>query len=287
MGSEFCSYKVVGNINDIPRIKNENIIDSVLYVGGAGDLKEFRKVAFRCEIDGTGFYHTSLIDKADTDFFIDRVPGFSFVGSNTVSHKPEKLFVKRLFDILGSFIIIVCLTPVWIIVPILIKLDSKGPILFKQRRVGKNGRQFSMYKFRSMVDDAEQLRDKLYSLNEMDGPVFKIKDDPRVTSLGRLIRMTSIDELPQLFNVFMGKMSLVGPRPPIPEEVVHYQAWQRKRLSIKPGITCLWQVSGRNELNFEEWIKLDIQYIENWSFILDLKILLRTIPAVLSARGAR
>ncbi len=287
IGSDILSHKVLGNINDITRIKNTHVVDAILYVGGTGDLKDFRKISFRCEIEGTGFYHTSLIDKADTDFFIDRINGFSFVGSNPISHNPEKLFAKRLFDIFGSFIIILCLIPVWIIIPLLIKLDSKGPVLFKQRRVGKNGRTFSMYKFRSMVADAEKLKEQLHNLNEMDGPVFKIKDDPRITSVGRFIRKASIDELPQLFNVFMGKMSLVGPRPPIHEEVLHYQAWQRKRLSIKPGITCLWQVSGRNELNFEEWIKLDIQYIENWSFMLDIKILLRTIPAVISGRGAK
>lgn len=287
IGSDIFSIKVLGGIKDLPAIKNSHIVDAVLYVGGTGDLKEFRKIAFRCELEGTSFYNTSFIDRADTDFFIDRIKGFSFVGSNPVAHSPEKLFIKRLFDIIGSSVIILCLTPVWLIVPILIKLDSKGPVFFKQTRVGKNGRVFYMYKFRSMVADAEKLKDKLDNLNEMDGPVFKIKDDPRVTRLGRMIRKTSIDELPQLFNVFMGKMSLVGPRPPIPEEVVQYQPWQKKRVSIKPGITCLWQVSGRNELNFDEWIKLDIQYIENWSFMLDLKILLRTIPAVLSAKGAR
>jgi lipopolysaccharide/colanic/teichoic acid biosynthesis glycosyltransferase len=168
-----------------------------------------------------------------------------------------------------------------------VRLTSSGPILFAQRRVGLNGRTFRLYKFRSMFADAETRRAHLQHLNEMSGPVFKMKRDPRVTAVGRSLRRLSLDELPQLWNVVRGDMSLVGPRPPIPEEVQGYVRWQRRRLSMKPGLTCLWQVNGRNQVGFDEWMKLDLAYIDNWSLKLDLQILLRTIPALLQARGAQ
>jgi lipopolysaccharide/colanic/teichoic acid biosynthesis glycosyltransferase len=160
-------------------------------------------------------------------------------------------------------------------------------VLFRQTRCGLYGRRFTLYKFRTMVEGAEERLAELQHLNEMDGPVFKSRRDPRVTRLGRLLRKFSLDELPQLWNVLRGDMSLVGPRPPIPDEVARYERWQRRRLSMKPGLTCLWQVSGRNELTFEEWMRLDLEYIDNWSLWLDLKIALKTIPAVLRGRGAR
>jgi lipopolysaccharide/colanic/teichoic acid biosynthesis glycosyltransferase len=160
-------------------------------------------------------------------------------------------------------------------------------VFFKQERCGLNGRLFTMYKLRSMVDNAEQTRFELEALNEMDGPVFKSSRDPRRTAVGRFLRKFSIDELPQFYNVLRGDMSLVGPRPPLPQEVARYERWQRRRLSMKPGITCLWQISGRNEISFQDWMKLDLTYIDNWSLLLDLKILLKTVPVVLLGRGAR
>jgi len=169
---------------------------------------------------------------------------------------------------------------------LLIKWTLPGPVLFNQVRMGLNGRKFNMYKFRSMHQDAENRLGALKSSNEMSGPVFKIANDPRVTPVGRFIRKFSIDELPQLFNVLKGDMSLVGPRPPVYKEVLEYQRWQRRRLSMRPGITCIWQVSGRNDIGFEEWMELDLQYIDNWSFWLDLKLLFKTIPAVLIGKGA-
>jgi lipopolysaccharide/colanic/teichoic acid biosynthesis glycosyltransferase len=168
-----------------------------------------------------------------------------------------------------------------------IRLTSAGPVLFRQERVGLNGRRFSLYKFRTMIVDAERQRDALLSLNEMDGPVFKISRDPRVTPVGAFLRRSSLDELPQLFNVLWGQMSLVGPRPPIPSEVRQYEAWQRRRLSMKPGITCLWQVNGRNKIGFRQWMAMDLEYIDKWSLGLDLKILAQTIPAVLKREGAK
>jgi lipopolysaccharide/colanic/teichoic acid biosynthesis glycosyltransferase len=165
-------------------------------------------------------------------------------------------------------------------------LGSRGPILFKQRRVGLHGRTFDMLKFRSMVRNAEDLRAKLAAQNEQAGPVFKMKHDPRITRVGRFIRRFSIDELPQLINILRGDMSIVGPRPPIPSEVARYEAWQRRRLSVRPGLTCVWQVSGRNEISFDEWMLLDMRYIDHWSLAQDIQLILKTVPVVLKGRGA-
>ena len=197
-----------------------------------------------------------------------------------------QLLLKRIADILISIVVIIATLPITVAVAIVIKLTSKGPIFFGQQRFGMNKRPFTLYKFRSMVADAEELKAALAQQNEMDGPAFKIKDDPRITRIGKFIRKMSIDELPQLINVLRGEMSLVGPRPPLPDEVEKYDWLFRKRLSIKPGLTCIWQVSGRNNVSFEEWMEMDRQYVENWSLGLDAKILLKTIPTVLLAKGA-
>lgn len=185
-------------------------------------------------------------------------------------------FIKRVLDILCSLVGLLILSPILVIVAILIKVDSKGPILFSQKRVGLNGHTFKMYKFRSMVIDAEELKNRLHEQNEMSGPMFKIKNDPRITKIGRFIRKTSIDELPQLINILKGEMSLVGPRPSLPKEVEEFEPWMRKRLAVKPGLTCYWQVMGRNSIGFEEWMKLDVKYVEDRSFLLDLKLIFKT-----------
>jgi exopolysaccharide biosynthesis polyprenyl glycosylphosphotransferase len=198
-----------------------------------------------------------------------------------------QLLAKRMLDVTVSGLMLILLTPLFLVVALAIKLTSPGPVFFSQVRVGMNKRQFKLYKFRSMVADAEAKKAALAAYNEMQGgPAFKMKNDPRVTKVGRFIRKTSIDELPQLWNVLKGEMSLVGPRPPLPLEVEQYEWLQRRRLSIKPGITCLWQIGGRNNLTFEQWMELDKAYCDNWSFWLDLKILLKTIPVVLLGRGA-
>jgi exopolysaccharide biosynthesis polyprenyl glycosylphosphotransferase len=189
-------------------------------------------------------------------------------------------------DIVISTLVLIVLAPLLVLVALLIKFTSPGPIFFTQNRVGMNQRRFRLYKFRSMIAGAEERVHDLAHLNELDGPAFKILNDPRITPLGRFIRKTSIDELPQLFNVLRGEMSLVGPRPPLPNEVEQYEWLFRRRLSVKPGITCVWQVSGRSEVNFQEWMDMDKRYVENWSLLLDLKILLKTIPAVIFCRGA-
>jgi len=197
-----------------------------------------------------------------------------------------QLLTKRLIDGFVSVVVLILLLPLMLTVALLIKITSPGPVFFSQYRVGMNQRQFRLYKFRSMVVDAEARKLELQHLNQRDGPAFKMDNDPRMTKIGRFIRRLSIDELPQLFNVLSGEMSLVGPRPPLPDEVKRYEWLFRKRLSVKPGITCIWQISGRNTVSFEDWMEMDHQYIENWSLILDLKILVKTIPAVLFGSGA-
>lgn len=194
--------------------------------------------------------------------------------------------VKRLIDILGSLVGLILLSPIFFIVAILIKIDSKGSVIFSQNRIGKDGKIFEMYKFRSMVVNAEELKKKFLKQNEMSGPMFKIKDDPRVTKIGKFIRKTSIDELPQLFNVLKGEMSLVGPRPSLPEEVKKFELWMMKRLEIKPGLTCYWQISGRNNIDFEEWMKLDIKYVQDRSICIDIKLIFKTFFVLFGDKNA-
>ncbi len=193
---------------------------------------------------------------------------------------------KRTMDVLGALVGLVLCAPLWAVLAILIKLESPGPVLFCQTRLGENGRPFRFYKLRSMYLDAEKSRRVLENLNEMDGPVFKVRDDPRITRMGRFLRRYSLDETPQLFHVLLGQMTLVGPRPPLPEEVTLYEPWQTERLSVRPGLTCIWQVSGRNEIPFERWVQMDIFYIRHQSLWFDLWLLLKTVPAVLLGRGA-
>jgi lipopolysaccharide/colanic/teichoic acid biosynthesis glycosyltransferase len=193
---------------------------------------------------------------------------------------------KRLLDVVGALACLAIGLPLMGLLAIVIKLESRGPVLYRSKRIGLGGVPFTFYKLRSMVDGAERHRHRLSHLNETDGPVFKMTRDPRVTRVGRFLRTTSLDELPQLFNVLKGEMSLVGPRPPIPEEVAQYEPWQLKRLSVRPGLTCLWQISGRSRIGFQEWMRLDLEYIRHQSLRLDMKILIRTLPAVLSREGA-
>lgn len=193
---------------------------------------------------------------------------------------------KRILDIIASTLGLIILSPILLVVAILIKLESKGPVIFSQKRIGLNKKEFKMYKFRSMVQNAEELKEKLAKENEMSGPMFKMKNDPRVTKVGRFIRKTSIDELPQLINVLKGDMSLVGPRPSLPKEVSKFEPWMLKRLQVKPGLTCYWQVSGRNNIDFEDWMKLDLQYVDDRSFWLDLKLILKTATVLFGDKNA-
>jgi exopolysaccharide biosynthesis polyprenyl glycosylphosphotransferase len=195
--------------------------------------------------------------------------------------------MKRLFDIVVSATALFLLSPLFLIVALLIRIDSKGPVFFYQTRIGKQGHEFRFWKFRSMVMDAEQYKDELKKLNKMRcGILFKMEHDPRITRVGRFLRKASIDELPQLWNILKGDMSLVGPRPPLPNEVAQYTPYQRQRLEVTQGLTCIWQISGRSEIAFEQQVEMDLEYIANQSFWYDMVILLKTIPAVLKARGA-
>jgi exopolysaccharide biosynthesis polyprenyl glycosylphosphotransferase len=205
----------------------------------------------------------------------------------TVNDKKGYLIAKRIMDICGALIGLICLSWLFLIVAILIKLeDPKGPVFFKQVRVGKDGKEFYMYKFRSMVTNAEELLESLLHLNEVSGAMFKMKDDPRVTKIGKFIRKTSIDELPQLWNVLKGDMSLVGPRPPLPREVAQYTEYDKQRLLVTPGCTGLWQVSGRNDLGFKEMVELDLKYICERSILYDLKIIIKTIKIMIKPNSA-
>jgi exopolysaccharide biosynthesis polyprenyl glycosylphosphotransferase len=212
--------------------------------------------------------------------------GDGYIHYLSVGSKPHQMVMKRLFDIVSSAFALWVLSPGLLTVALLIKLTSRGPVLFKQVRVGLHGRTFHMLKFRSMVQDAEALKARLSTMNEQDGPVFKMKRDPRITAVGRIIRKYSIDELPQLINVLRGDMSVVGPRPPVPAEVAKYEAWQLRRLSVRPGLTCIWQVSGRNQISFEQWMYLDLVYIDHWSLSQDFSLIFKTVPAVITGRGA-
>jgi exopolysaccharide biosynthesis polyprenyl glycosylphosphotransferase len=278
-------------------------------MGGASDLEELLKkhVVSEVFIAGNGESHRAemqmaigVLEKFGMPFALPAA-GFRFGRARpehekaiadgyihylSVRHKPVQLALKRLFDILASSAALALLSPLMIAVAIIIKTTSRGPVLFKQQRVGRHGRPFNMLKFRSMLANAEELKAKLMAQNEQAGPVFKMKRDPRITPIGRFIRKFSIDELPQLINVLRGEMSVVGPRPPIPSEVAKYAGWQRRRLSVRPGLTCVWQVSGRNEISFEEWMYLDMQYIDHWTLAHDFELILKTVPVVLTGRGA-
>jgi exopolysaccharide biosynthesis polyprenyl glycosylphosphotransferase len=287
VGTKIGGFKVLGGMDDLFPILEKRVVDCVVFAEEASNGEELRNLALRCPVVGVEFIlNVSAFVKKVSHVDLESMGDYSFIVFHPVWRRPETLFLKRLFDLIASAIAIVLCVPLWIIIPILIRRDSPGPAFYVQERVGKNGRLFPMYKFRSMVEGADKMQSRVMHLNEMDGPVFKIKADPRLTRIGKFLRRTSLDELPQLLNVFNGSMSLVGPRPPILSEVSQYRPWQRKRLSVTPGLTCLWQVTGRNEVKFDEWMKLDMQYIENWSLGLDAKILLRTVKAVIDRRGA-
>ena len=193
---------------------------------------------------------------------------------------------KRVFDVVVGIVALVLLIPIFPAIALMIKLDTRGPIFFKQDRIGRNGKAFKFYKFRSMLHGADEQKKALAHQNEQEGPIFKIRSDPRVTTVGRFLRRSSLDEIPQILNVIKGDMSVVGPRPPLPSEVAGYQPWHRRRLEVKPGITCLWQISGRSHIGFNEWMRLDMEYLKTRSFRADLLIFLKTIPAVIARKGA-
>jgi exopolysaccharide biosynthesis polyprenyl glycosylphosphotransferase len=280
--------RIIGQITDLRSILEKGPVDEIMIC--LPILEHFSVVSDVVRLAQELGIVVRLVPDQATENMLSRCHIEQFEGACIMTMFREQLLMqllaKRLMDIVVSLLLLVLLGPLLAVVAVAIKLTSPGPILFVQERVGMNKRLFKLYKFRSMFMDAEKRRCELSHLNEMDGPVFKIKNDPRVTPVGRFIRATSIDELPQLVNVLRGQMSLVGPRPPLLEEVDCYEWLYRRRLSIKPGITCLWQISGRNEISFKQWMQLDQQYIDNWSLWLDIKILAQTVPAVLIRKGA-
>ena len=276
--------RLYSRTNDLSGILDQLVIDEVIYFKNRPINQEIARLIDICQETGVILKIKPVININYTTklAWMQQEPVFLF--QNT-PHEYISLKLKRLMDILIAGTVMITGLPFFLTIAFLIKIDSKGPIFFKQVRVGLNGRKFYCYKFRSMVVDAEKLLDKLKAHNEQGGPVFKIKKDPRVTRTGRFLRKTSLDELPQFMNVLLGQMSVVGPRPPLPSEVQEYERWQRRRLSVKPGITCTWQVSGRNDIPFDEWMKLDIAYIQTWSLRNDLKIIFQTIKVVLIGDG--
>jgi exopolysaccharide biosynthesis polyprenyl glycosylphosphotransferase len=279
---------VLGSIDDLPRILGERVVDEVHFAVSRRTLERLDAPLGLCDELGVGVRIVlNQLHRLNSHVYLDRVGGVPVLTLASSPQDPVSLILKRALDIMVSLVALLIAAPLFILpAAILIKLTSPGPAVFRQKRVGRNGRIFTLYKLRTMRQDAEQLKASLQAQNEVDGPVFKIKKDPRITPVGRLFRKLSIDELPQLWNVLRGDMSLVGPRPPVPAEVVKYERWQRRRLSMRPGITCIWQVSGRSGVAFNRWMEMDLEYIDNWSLGLDFKILLKTIPAVLMSRGA-
>jgi len=281
------SVNVVGNIDDFPEILYNLAIDDVIFVVPRRRLDHLDKTIYACETEGVGVSIAGdLFDLRISRSQLSEVDGIPLITFKTTKAEEWHLFIKRILDLVISGVGIILLSPLFLVVAILIKLTSKGSIIYKQNRVTLNGRKFVLYKFRTMYKGADKKQPELGNLNEMGGPIFKIKKDPRITPVGKALRKFSIDEFPQLFNVFVGHMSLVGPRALPVYEIDKFKAWQRRRLSMRPGITCLWQVNGRNKLDFNKMIKLDLEYLDNWSLWLDFKILMKTIPVVLFGIGA-
>lgn len=287
LGREIEGIKVIGTLEDLPKILHNRSTDEVVFIIPRAKLSAIENALYTCEMEGVkATIAADLFDFKIAKARLTELDGMPLITFETTAAREWQLFIKRAFDLAASGLGIIVLSPFLVVVSTLIKLTSPGPVLYLQKRIGLNGRRFILYKFRSMYKGSHERLSELAGKNEMKGPIFKIKHDPRITTIGKFLRKFSIDELPQLFNVFMGEMSLVGPRPPIPQEVVQYEPWQRRRLSMRPGITCIWQVSGRSRIGFDEWMKLDLQYIDNWSLSLDFKILCKTIPVVLFGIGA-
>ena len=277
----------VHKLVELPNLLRESVIDDVIVACPRSMLPSIGPAVDAC---GKAGVTITVLSDLFGDYLppprITRFDSQAALSFAPVHHTPSKLAAKRTIDVIGASIGLLLAAPVILVVAIAIRWDSPGPVFFGQTRCGLNGRRFRCWKLRTMCVDAEEQQQALAHMNEMQGPVFKITDDPRVTAVGRVLRRFSLDELPQLWNVFTGEMSIVGPRPPVPDEVAQYGESDRRRISMRPGLTCLWQINGRNSINFPEWVKLDLEYIDSWSLNKDLKIMLKTIPAVFRGTGA-
>jgi len=271
-------------LNDLMEV---DMIDEVLYIKNRIATNVIRKIIRSCEELGVVFsimYRDEKLTLSNT--VRTQISNYKFLTFINVPHNTYALGVKKILDIVGSLLAVIFLSPLLITIAVIIKVTSPGPVIYQQPRVGLRGRQFQLYKFRTMVVNADELKKELEDLNEADGPAFKIADDPRVTKVGKFLRKTGLDELPQLFNILKGEMSLIGPRPPLPEETAQYERWQLRRLSVKPGLSCFWQVKpDRNSIKFEKWMELDLAYIDNWSLRLDFVILFKTIKTIFHKTG--
>lgn len=286
---DYCEpfVPVLGTARDLVRVVTTTGIDSVVIVASAFDYEILKRMIVDLRDVPVGVHLSSgLSDILSSRIVVRALNGVPVISVNGASRSRLNLLVKRTFDLVVGAVIILAGMPLWIAIASMIKLTSPGPVFYRQERVGKNGRLFGMFKFRTMVDHADEHIHELLDLNEADGPLFKIADDPRLTGVGKWLRKFSLDEFPQLLNVMTGEMSLVGPRPPLESETLTYSDQDRRRLEVVPGMTGLWQVSGRSNLAFNEMVRLDVFYIDNWSVTLDLSLLARTLPAILTARGA-
>ena len=277
----------VYSLQELPGILRKQVIDEIIFAVDRDRLPELENIFLLCDEEGVRTrVLVNFFPHVNSEVYLDQFGSFSLLTFSATPHDEIRLLLKRALDFTLALASLIVLAIPFALVALAVRLTSHGPAIFKQVRCGLNGRRFTFYKLRSMCADAEQRKAELAALNERDGPAFKMSNDPRLTPLGRYLRRFSIDEWPQLWNVLKGDMSFVGPRPAVPSEVEHYKGWQRRRLRMKPGLTCLWVLEGRDHLDFESWMRLDMQYIDNWSLLLDLKILLRSFPRVLAGRGA-
>ena len=273
-------------LSQLPELLRQQVIDEIIFAVDSGRLAGMEEVFLLCDEEGVRTrVVVDFFPHVNSQVYLDRLGTTPLLTFSAAPHDEIRLLLQRVTDILLAGAALVLLLPFMLLIALLILLTSPGPAIFRQERCGLNGRRFVFYKFRSMCDNAEELKASVAHLNQRS-TAFKIPNDPRLTRLGWFLRKFSIDEWPQLWNVLKGDMSLVGPRPAVPEEVERYQRWQRRRLRMRPGLTCLWAVAGRDALDFETWMKMDMQYIDTWSLALDWKIILRTIPRVLTGRGA-
>jgi exopolysaccharide biosynthesis polyprenyl glycosylphosphotransferase len=274
-------------LEDVAGILQQEVVDEIVFAVSMQELARLEPVLQHCaDVGMRTRVQLEFLPAAYSRIYLEKFREVQLLSLSSAPDSELRLFFKRIFDVALSFAALIAFSPVLLGIAAMIRMSSPGPVLFRQTRCGLGGRRFMLYKFRSMINNAEQLRAELHQLNELDGPVFKISDDPRITTVGRWLRRFSLDELPQLWNILRGDMSFVGPRPAVPEEVEQYEDWQRRRLRMRPGLTCTWVLEGRNHVDFNRWMQLDLTYIDNWSLWLDFKIFLRTIPIVLSGRGA-
>lgn len=286
-GTDIGPYKALGPVDNFMEVIEQNAIDNVVICLPWQSHRMIQRLLRVCEQQGVRAQVVpDLFQWTKSQLQVEDLNGIPLISSRPISIQGWNLIVKRAFDLLFCALIALLALPIMLLITLAIRLDSPGPIFYRQTRIGRNGAPFTCFKFRSMVTGADEMRQALRAHNDATGPLFKVRNDPRRTRVGRFLRRFSLDELPQLFNVFRGEMSLIGPRPNLPEEVEQYEEWHKKRLAASPGLTGLWQVSGRSDLTFDEMVLLDIYYVENWSLALDLNILLRSAPAMLHGRGA-